>query len=387
MTNRFLYFQPQYVREFVCDGAKCPNNCCRRNWNIEVDGETYARYANLKPELLDLLARDDATGKFYMRQHPCPLLTDGGLCRLQLEHGEDFLSLVCRTYPRQTFSFGKFFERSLSLTCPLAAEMILFTDEPLGFELVEVSEKVHGGKIIFVDEMHVPESLFAHVVEIQIAMISILQRRTLSIDQRLIVLGFFLDRLDEIISGGVDLDALTKLIAAYESKSFLSEQVPRMFASVNFNAEEFSRRMTQVLANLRGEEFSSAGELLDLTAERKLFTARHATLMENFLVNELFTNCVPWRNEATVAQNFGLFVAAYKVFELLTFAADKRNLFVKSELLRLVDLLTSQTDNTTATRFNLLNLFAGDDMFSLLEIFLEGRFKSDGTVDAPRRCD
>ena len=109
--------------------------------------------------------------------------------------------------------------------------------------------------------------------------------------------------------------------------------------------------------------------------------------MENFLINELFANCVPWRNEATVAQNFGLFVAAYKVFELLTFAAGKQNLFVRSELLRLVDLLTSQTDNTTATRLNLLNLFAGDDMFSTLETFLEGRFKSDGTVDAPRRCD
>ena len=378
MTNQYLYFQPQYVREFVCDGAKCPNSCCRRNWNISVDDDTYARYANLKPEskareLTKLFARDDATGKFYLRQHPCPLLTEQGWCGLQLEHGEEFLSLVCRTYPRQTFCFGNFFERSLSLTCPLAAEMILFRNEPLGFELVEVSEKIHGGKSILVDEMYVPESLFAHVAEIQIAMISILQERTLTIDQRLIVLGFFLDRLDEIISGGLDKVALTKLIAAYESKKFLLEQVPRMLTAVTFNAEEFSRRMTEVFANLRGEEFSAARELLDFTAERKLFTARHATLMENFLVNELFTNCVPWRNEATVAQNFGLFVAAYKVFELLTFAAYKRNLFVKSELLRLVDLLTSQTDNTTATRLNLLNLFAGDDMFSLLEIFLEGR--------------
>ena len=371
--TKFLYFQPQYVREFVCDGAKCPNNCCRRNWNISVDAETYARYANLKPELTNLFARDDATGKFYLRQHPCPLLTDGGLCLLQLEYGEEFLSLTCRTYPRQTFSFGNFFERSLSLTCPLAAEMILFTDAPLSFEIVEVSEKVHGGKTILVDEMHVPESLFAHVVEIQIAMISILQERTLTIDRRLIVLGFFLDRLDEIISGELDCDALTKLIAAYESKSFLSEQVPRMLTAVNFNAKDFSRRMTQVLANLRGEEFSSACELLDLTDERKIFAARHSTLMENFLVNELFANCVPWRNEASIAQNFGLFVAAYKVFELLTFAADKRNLFGKDALLRLVEVLTSQTNHTAATRRNLLKLFAGDDMFSLLETFLEGR--------------
>ena len=386
MPKKYLYFQPEYVREFVCDGSTCPNNCCKRDWNIEIDGETYEKYSSLKSsskarELTTFFSYDDAKGKFYLRQHPCPLLTEQGWCRLQLEYGEEFLSLVCKTFPRATKNFGKFFERSLSLACPVAAEMILFRDAPLSFELVEVSEKFHGGKTILVDEIHVPENLFANVIEIQIAMISILQERTLSIDQRLIVLGFFVDRLDEIISSGLNVDALTKLIAAYESKSFLARQVPQMSASVHFDAKKFSRRMLDVLNNLRGEEFSVARELLDLTAERKLFTARHATLMENFLVNELFMTCFPWMSQASFAKNFGLFVATYKVFELLTCAAAKQNLDDKANLLRLVDLLTSQTNHTAAIKNNLLNCFTdADDIFSLMETFLEGRFESDGTA-------
>ncbi|MBQ3727702.1 MAG: hypothetical protein II902_11725 [Selenomonadaceae bacterium] len=54
------------------------------------------------------------------------------------------MSQTCTTYPRRTFSFGKFFERSLTLTCPVAAEMILFAREPLKFEFVEVPETIHG---------------------------------------------------------------------------------------------------------------------------------------------------------------------------------------------------------------------------------------------------
>ncbi|MBR1647850.1 MAG: hypothetical protein IJ685_13910 [Selenomonadaceae bacterium] len=81
-------------------------------------------------------------------------------------------------------------------------------------------------------------------------MISILQERTLTIDQRLIVLGFFLDRFDEIFFDTDAEDAMTKLIDAYESKQFLSEQVPRMLATVQFDAKKFIGRILLILENL-----------------------------------------------------------------------------------------------------------------------------------------
>lgn len=405
MLKKYLYFQPQYVREFKCDGAKCDARCCCKGWNIEVDAQTRAQYSRIKPvaaaqEILSHIKFNANTEKYSIDMGTtkiCPFLTDEKLCRLQRDYGENFLSLTCMTYPRFTWNFGKFFERSMTLTCPVAAEMILFRDEPLSFELFEnvKNDQAKVGMMM----PPVPPEFAAHFVDVQIAMISILQERTLTLDQRLIVLGFFVDRLDEIISDDLDLDALTKLIAAYESKSFLSTQVPRMLATVNFDAKKFVGRMLTLLekifgsgVNVKAKKFFDAlVETLEIVPDaqgqvsatkiaanyerladaREKFFARYATLLENFLVNELFMTCFPWRNETAFAKNFGVFVATYKLFELLTFAAVQKNLCGKDELLQLVDWIAGQMNHTLVVVNNLLKQFAADDIFSTLETFLE----------------
>lgn len=229
-------------------------------------------------------------------------------------------------------------------------------------------------------------------------MISILQERTLSIDQRLIVLGFFLDRLDEIIFDELDGDALTKLIAAYESKKFLSEQVPHMLATVQFNAKNFTRLMLMVLENLYGnQKLGNAEKFLDavietfgifpdksgkisitkiaanyerLADERRNFQARYSTFLENFLVNELFLTCFPWKFKESIAKNFGVFVAAYKILELLVFSSAQKNLDTRDELLKLVDWFTTQMDHNNVFVKKFLDSIP-DDIFSSMEIFLE----------------
>ena len=381
MLKKYLYFQPEYVREFRCDGSKCNARCCK-SWNIEVDRQTHALYSHVKPvsvaqEILSHL-KATADGKSYLvdmgAKKVCPFLTENNLCRLQRDYGENFLSLTCMTFPRFTWNFGQFFERSMSLTCPVAAEMILFRDAPLSFELLETVEDDKAK--VGIMSPPVPPEFAAHFVDTQVAMISILQERTLTIDQRLIVSGFFLDRLNEIISGGLDVDALTKLIAAYESKSFLSTQVPKMLAAVNFDAKKFVGRMLEIIDTLRDEKFSAARELLAnrkaFVDARKKFLARYPTLLENFLVNELFLTCFPWRYKAGAVKNFAVFVATYKLFELLALTVVQQNLCGKRELLQLVDWLAGQTNHSTALIGNLLKQFAAaDDIVPLLETFLE----------------
>ena len=100
--------------------------------------------------------------------------------------------------------------------------------------------------------MTVPEKFLPHVVDLQIAMISILQERQLTIDQRLIVLGFFIDRLEEIFAAFDDV-SLTKLIAAYESKKFLAEQVPIMLSAVRFDTRKFIKLMLGIFETLYGK--------------------------------------------------------------------------------------------------------------------------------------
>lgn len=416
MAKKFLYFQPEYVRNFKCDGSKCDARCCK-NWQIDIDAATYEQYSRIKPasDAQKILAHikfnpkaHTARQKYFVEMDAekiCPFLNENNLCRLQLTYGEKFLSNVCASFPRSLFDFGKFFERSLTLTCPVAAELILFHDEPMKFEFVELCKD--DAKAV-ITPVKIDQRLVQRIPEAQIAMISILQERTLSIDQRLIVLGFFIDKLDEIFFDVTKEDALIKLTEAYESKSFLSEQVSHMLKAVTFDAKKFIGLTIALLEKIFGganlgdnEKFLDAlietlkifpdehnrvsvAKIADnyvrLADARKKFLARYSTFLENFLVNELFLTCFPWNVKARFAKNFGVFVASYKLFELFTFAAVQKNLCDKGELLRLVDWRTNQANRIDEIIETLLKHFANeDDVFSLAEIFLDGRFERDGT--------
>ena len=404
MQKKYLYFQPQYVSRFKCDASKCLENCCAKNWTVDIDAATYEKYSQLKPpekarELTKLFAYNKGMGKYLLKAHPCPMLTENNLCNLQLEYGEDFLSETCITYPRRTSDFGYFFERSLTLTCSVAAEMILFAKEPLRFEAVEVPERIHscGGKIT-IKSMNVKENFAAHLPEMQIAMISILQTRTLSIDQRLIVLGFFFDKLDEISAKDLDVPALTNLIAAYKSKTFWARQVPQLLASVRFDAKKFVALMIKLFNRLYGgvnEKFIAnvvdalrivtdennrvsvskvAANYRRLAAARKNFLAHCSTVLENYLVNELFLNGYPFRFKIRIADNYAVFVTTYKIFELILFAATLKGFGGKEDVLRLVSWFSMRTEHGSGEVYQ--KIFAcirgAGDTFDLMESLLEG---------------
>lgn len=389
-----LFFQPEYVSKFKCDASKCNAGRCCKGWDIFIDADTYEKYSRLAPHIAEHIHYNEGKNQYTIDRNErgvCPFLTEKNLCDIQLKYGENFLSLVCMSYPRHTYNFGKFLERSMTLTCPVAAEMILFGSEPLKFELVQISgEKIPCAKL------EVPEKFLPHIADIQIAEISILQERTLTIDQRLIVLGFFLDKLEEISADAIDENALRKLIAAYESKKFLAEQVPNMVACVKFDAKNFVGLTLNIFEMIYGNMsshdgrkfFDAVAETLEikpdennfvsatavatryenLAAERKNFSARYSTFLENYLVNELFMNCYPWQFPEGIMKNYVMFVATYKIFELLTFAATGNGLGGKDDLLKLVDRFTTQTNHNGKIYQQIFeHVKKIDDPFALLE--------------------
>ena len=371
--QNFLCFQPQHVSKFKCDGAKC-NACCCGCWNIFIDKETYSRYPKEFAAHLKFDAEHDVYRVQLNEKNFCPFLTDEKLCGLQLKYGEKFLSKICRTYPRMICSFGSFVERSLLLSCPVAAEMILFHEEPTAFELIEIPRDAVENS--FKSSMHVDKKFAAHIIEIQAAIISILQERTLTIDQRLIVLGFFLDKLDEISAHGLDEDALIKLIAAYESKKFFAEQVPHMIRSVTFNEEKFSRLMLETFAELPDKIISGAAVAANyklLVVFRKKFRAKYAIFLENFIVNEFFMLCCPWRFSSTFTNNFAFFVALYKLFELMLLSAAVKNSLTKERLMTLARHFEKQIIHVQECQEKIfLKLENAGDVLTFTEALLEG---------------
>lgn len=196
------YFQPTYVKNFHCDGKACRANCCQAGWTIEIDDATYEKYSSM-PDLPQHFVFNDQLNKYCIEpdcEGVCPYLRSDNLCSIQKKYGEEFLSETCRQYPRQTFDFGDYYERSLSLVCPIAADMVL-NSARIEFEWLEVDERVHRQSEIF--EPNVPVEYRSNFFALQMSAIEILQRRSLSITDRLLELGRLFDveltveRIDE----------------------------------------------------------------------------------------------------------------------------------------------------------------------------------------------
>ena len=418
MEKKFRYFQPEYVEKFKCDGSKCHARCCK-GWTITIDEKSYEQYSGIEPpetakEITSCMKFDSEKKKYVMTLNPngfCPMLTEKNLCRLQADYGEEFLSQTCTTYPRVTYVFGDFFERSLTLSCPVAAEMILFETEPIKFLFVDVDEKTHsnGGKIIaqpVITKKFLADEFFA----IQGTMISILQERHLSINQRLIVLGFFAEDLEKLMSVNVSskeeslnlIRALRKLTADYNPRMFLRQGVPPAIEEVNFNAKNFLALMIAILEPIFFDAYKNslwtrkyfdgiieilqlnradkthlnldeiAENYMNFADDRKNFSEKYSTFLENYLVNEFFMNLYPWKLEGGTVKNFFVFVMTYKVFELIIFSGTRKGFDTKEDLLYLVDQFTRKIDHNNKLQEKSLELLKQEeDTAQLMESLFE----------------
>ena len=124
--------QPDYYSTFCCLGKDCPLTCCA-GWTISIDEDSLAFYDTLPGaagrEVRNAVDWEEAC--FLTNDGRCRLLTEEGLCSLQIAAGEEALCDTCRLYPRHTEEFKGCREHSLNLSCPAAAMLILFDKKEL----------------------------------------------------------------------------------------------------------------------------------------------------------------------------------------------------------------------------------------------------------------
>ena len=136
--------KPDYYDRFRCLAGGCPDSCCKE-WEVQVDPDSAARYRELPGPLGDDLRRvlreEDGETYLTISDGRCPMWRRDGLCRIQAELGEAALCKTCREFPRLTHDYGDFAELGLELSCPEAARLIL--NEPVVFVTEEHS---HIGK-------------------------------------------------------------------------------------------------------------------------------------------------------------------------------------------------------------------------------------------------
>jgi hypothetical protein len=147
--------------------------------------------------------------------------------------------------------------------------------------------------------------------------------------------------------------------------------VPMMIQSVRFDEKKFSATMSAVFAQIPDEKISVSTN--DLGNVRKKFQAAHAIFLENFLVNEIFQTCCPWRFEGGIANNFKLFAAKYKIFELMLLSAANNGVVDKDDLIRLVGHFTQKINHgADYQRRIFIKLAHGGDVLDLMNSLLDG---------------
>lgn len=316
--------QPSYVKDFKCDGAVCGARCCR-DWRIVVDDETYEKYLQL-----DDLAREGVLRNLdwvedersdvdvmilkFREDGVCNFLDEKDcLCKLQKLHGEDYLTAICQSYPRVTYTLDdEIFEQSMTLTCPLAANLILFSTQPITF--VEVPEISARAVIGFKRKLSRPVDEF---IKVQFDAIKILQDKRVPVNLRL------------------------KNLCAMFAKNPLPEAA--------FDIDGHVRALIEIFAKTYGADLNKQKKLElrenYLTYRKMILKQAYETfgqMFENYLVNEFFMRCYPAAFKGGEFQNCKVFVTAFKILEfaLVLTVISKRNLTLED----IVTLIYSVND-------------------------------------------
>jgi lysine-N-methylase len=201
--------QPRSYHAFRCIGAACEDTCCV-GWIVHVDPLTYEAYQrcgdpDLGPRLRELvtIAPGGNQPRIALSGPGCPFLSDG-LCCIQKQLGAQYLSIMCAMYPRVMNVVDDVLERSLHLSCPEAARMVLLDPDPIQFDREEgIPHDPRLGQLAVLNTADGnSDQPYQHFREIRALVIWLLQYRAYPLWKRLTMLGSLCDQLHQTAAAG-----------------------------------------------------------------------------------------------------------------------------------------------------------------------------------------
>jgi lysine-N-methylase len=219
------HLRPQYAKAFHCIGGECEDTCCH-GWDVPIDKATYEKYRStpgFRPgvdEHLVLITRNPSDAEHarikLTRSLTCPFLAADRLCSIQKEYGEDYLSVVCSSYPRATRRIDGLMEKALFLSCPEAARLVLLNPNLMQLDGSVTGDRSPYYRFLLVGEQPAKANGSPHqyLWEIRSLCLLLLQDRAYPLWQRLFILGMFCKRLKAIVSVQ-QIELVPKLLRDY----------------------------------------------------------------------------------------------------------------------------------------------------------------------------
>lgn len=355
-----IILEPKYVGEFFCDGIKCGAQCCR-GWWIDIDKETYEKYKNIKnpvmrEKILGCIQPSNSVPDALEIRHRengyCPMVCDDKLCYIQRIMGSAALSLTCQVYPRAVRYIGDLEVRLVSLSCPLAAEAALFESDGMvintdgrdtaAWRLTEAVGKPSRHEI--------DTAVGADLV---LGGLSILQNTAYTREERLVILGLFLDRAEELKNNAA---AIKKLIEYYNSEEFSKELAP-LWANWQFSSKAHQKIFASVIKIIKENELFTelrAGLLTHTNADYdRIYAEKHKLLDDNigmaldrYLQYEWLYRAFPFYMDSGFLHSYFAYLLAYKILEMYMYSVvDFSKPVAKEFIIKAVTLIARGLDH------------------------------------------
>ncbi len=221
MGNFMKIRVPEYYKDFACIGGGCIDTCCA-GWEVDVDKKSSAYYKSVEgsfgDRLRSVLVDYPVEDRFILQEHGrCPFLNERNLCDIYTQLGEDKLCETCTNFPRHITEFGGTREIGISLSCPVAVELIMKRTEPIRFTVSDNDEPISGYNDI-------DAGLYYSLCQARELAYTICQDRALEIRQRAVLLLDFADALQ----GKLKCRKTDRIIGNYKDKAYLLNRLEKL---------------------------------------------------------------------------------------------------------------------------------------------------------------
>lgn len=347
---------PQYMKQFKCIGYKCEDNCCY-GWMVYIDEDTYKKYrevseTTLRPILDRKVTRNrsmpsfDNYAKIKMNENGCcPFLEEDKLCSIQKKLGSKFLSKVCMLYPRVTNVVNGVYEKSVTLSCPETARLVLLNPNIMEFDEIQESTEVQHFLVYGIDTNSIQNSnnVKKYFWPLRFFSISLLQNRKYLLADRLIILGLFMKKVqeysdnnrvheipalieeyNEMIENGDIEEAIcnipTNLTIQMELMKEFNDQ--RFLTAFNANSKSYIICVTEFLYGVGYTDEAKVEEIVERYKEAYFnyyepFESEHEYIFENLLVNHVFREMFPINSKDGVFDDYVKLVIHYSLIKML----------------------------------------------------------------------
>ncbi|HLK51192.1 MAG TPA: flagellin lysine-N-methylase, partial [Bryobacteraceae bacterium] len=355
---------PLHFAQFRCLGADCEDTCCD-GWAVTIDQPTYEKYRQCsdpdwRSRFQQLVTiNQNPTAPDYARIRlaatTCPFLSEG-LCSIHKTLGEEYLSVTCASFPRVWNAVDEVLEKSLDPGCPEAARRALLDPAPITFQEGSLGgADFSAARIAAIDSSSdsCSSKPYRHFAAVRAFIVWLLRNRALPLWKRLVILGFFCDKLQEL-GAAVTEAQVSELLQGYQAAlaaRLFDETLNQMRGDTGIRVEMLLElivaRITSDFTNRRflacykefmdGLQWGPNSSMTDICARFEdahsrycvPFLSAHEHIFENYLVNYLYRNLFPFGPQETtyklrdqtidrsIHSEFMLLAAYYSMIDML----------------------------------------------------------------------